>query len=155
MLGCSQLVLRSLRKRIGSVEELSEVGTLMIIECEIERTGVSHLRRPDDAYLVEGRMTLLALDIYGRIAKGNAVISTALGDDAGREGNLILAEKTHTGRVGADGRDISTQGLHRTTHTYIAGGTRELAGCQLGILIGFLRSGTHGSHERTGKKYMF
>ena len=100
-------------------------------------------------------MTLLAVEIDGIFAKGNAVISTALGDDTGSEADLILAEKTHTGWVGADGRDIGTQGLHRTTHTYIAGGTRELAGCQLGILIGFLRSGTHRSHERTGKKYMF
>ena len=44
VLGCREFVLRSLRKRIGCVEELSEVGTLMIIERKIERAGVSHLR---------------------------------------------------------------------------------------------------------------
>ena len=44
VLGCSQLVLRSIRERIGSGKDLSEVGTLMIIERKIECTGVSHLR---------------------------------------------------------------------------------------------------------------
>ena len=43
ILGCSQLVLRGLRERIGSGKDLTEVGTLMIIERKIERTGVSHL----------------------------------------------------------------------------------------------------------------
>ena len=100
-------------------------------------------------------MTLLAVEINGIFTKGNAVISTALGDNTSSEADLILAEKTYTGWVGANGGDVGTQGLNSSTHTYIAGGTRELAGSQLGILIGFLRSGTHGSHERTGKKYMF
>ena len=100
-------------------------------------------------------MTLLAIEINVIFTKGNTVISTALGDDTSCEADLILAEETHTGWVGADGRDISSQSLHRSTHTYIAGGTRELAGSQLGILIGFLRSGAHGCHEGAGKKYMF
>ena len=44
VLGCSELVLRSIRERIGCGKNLTEVGTLMIIERKIERTGVSHLR---------------------------------------------------------------------------------------------------------------
>ena len=83
-------------------------------------------------------MRLVALEVDSCSIITSMVLSIGLSHDSSGDAHLILTEKTDTRRVGANRRNICTESLHGSTHTYISCGTIKTVFSQLGILVGFL-----------------
>ena len=127
----------------------------MITESQIQPIGTFVFRTPYNTNLVEGRMTFFTIKDNSRTIELRIILSICLGDNSCSKSHLAFTEKTNTSRVAADSGNIGAQSFHSTTHTHIAGSTCKLGCSQLSVLIGFLRSSSHASHEHTGKEYMF
>ena len=130
-LAIGQFAQRGMVERVGSRENLVEIATLVIVEREVQERVAVGLRRIHETSLIETEIGLAHLVESLRIF---------LGHNAHRDTGGAMTEHADGSRIGADGRDISAQGIERTTHTHIAGCAVEISAQQTGILVRILCS---------------
>ena len=86
----------------------------MEVEGEVDERRTAYSGRIDESCLIEADRGL-ALVIK--------LLHILLRDEAKTDAGMGMAEQADTCRVCRDGGEISTKGIHRTTHTHITGCT--------------------------------
>ena len=81
-------------ERVGSRENLIEIATLVIVECEVQERVARRLRRIDEASLIETEIGLAYLI---------KALSICLRHNAHRDTGRAMTEHADGSRIGADG----------------------------------------------------
>ena len=136
-LGVCQFVLRRMVQTVSRTKDIVEVSTLVEVEAEVDPRVHVGAHGVDEACLVEAHLRLAGAEHVGSI-----LLAVNAEGDAGH----TLAEHADAGGVRTYGRDVGTQGFHRTTHTHVACRTVQVLGSELSVLVGFLRHHGHCAH---------
>ena len=112
-----QFALRSTVETICHRQNLVEVAALVIVERKVQEAGATQTVREHETSLIEADVSLI-----GR----SPTRDIALSNDTQRCCDIATTEKADSSRVGGNCRDVSTQSLHRTTHTHVTGSTIQI-----------------------------
>ena len=93
-LAIGQFTQRGMTERVGSRENLIEIATLVIVECEVQERVARRLRRIDEASLIETEIGLAYLI---------KALSICLRHNAHRDTGRAMTEHADGSRIGADG----------------------------------------------------